>query len=532
MTNTRTRRLELNRRLALKSFGASAITGLSLLTASGAIAQPVFRQYPFQLGIASGEPEPDGFVIWTRLAPQPFEPGYGMLPAPVEVRWEVASDERMRNKVAEGTAVARPELGHAVHVEVVGLEPNRPYFYRFYSGRERSGIGRAKTTPALGQPIDRLRFGVAGCQNYEEGYYTAHRYLAAEEADFIFCYGDYIYEYRGDRLQAKWHGGVEESVRPHFGQEVHTIADYRRRYAQYKMDLDLQAAHASAPWFVIWDDHEIDNNWVSDIDQDGTPASIFALREQMAMQAYYEHMPLRASSMPLGNRMQIYRQQRFGDLLDLNLLDTRQYRTDQPCDDRWAQMCDGVYDREAQVLGKAQEDWLFDKLGSSNAQWQVLAQQVMMMDLDRRIGEGEGRNLDSWGGYDAPRERVLAQIKELGRDSVIVLTGDEHQNYAGELHLDGQRPEARPIATEFVSTSISSGGDGVDKRSDTIEIQKENECLKWHNAQRGYVMCDVTRSQWTTEFKTMDYVSKRGGTLKTRKRMAVAHGAPGSLAEA
>ena len=532
MNDPRSRRLELTRRFALKSFGASAITGLSLLTAGGAIAQPIFRQYPFQLGIASGEPEADGFVIWTRLAPQPFEPGYGMVPAPVEVRWEVASDERMQNRVAEGTAIARPELGHAVHVEVAGLEPNRPYFYRFYSGRERSAIGRAKTTPALGQPIDSLRFGVAGCQNYEQGYYTAHRHLAAEEADFIFCYGDYIYEYRGNRIRPRRDGSQGEMVRPHEGQEIHTIEDYRRRYAQYKMDLDLQAAHASAPWFVIWDDHEIDNNWVSDLDQDGTPASIFALRQQMAMQAYYEHMPLRAKSMPLGNRMQIYRQQRFGDLLDLNLLDTRQYRTDQPCEDRWAQFCEGVQDRDAQVLGKAQEDWLFDKLKSSDAQWQVLAQQIMMMDLDRVPGDGQGRNVDSWGGYETPRDRVLAKVRDLGKDSVIVLTGDEHQNYAGELHLDGKRPGPKPIATEFVTTSISSGGDGEDQRSDTMAWQEENECLKWHNAQRGYVMCDVTRDQWTTEFKTLDYVSTRGAPIKTRKRMAVAAGEPGSLAEA
>jgi alkaline phosphatase D len=532
MNDPRSRRLELSRRVALKSFGASAVAGLSLISSSAAIAQPIFRQYPFQLGIASGEPEPDGFVIWTRLAPQPFEPGYGMLPAPVEVRWEVASDERMQNRVAEGTAIARPELSHAVHVEVEGLEPNRPYFYRFRSGRERTAIGRARTTPALGQPLDRLRFAVAGCQNYEEGYYTAQRYLAEEEADFVFCYGDYIYEYRGDRVRPSWTGELEERVRPHFGQEIYTIEDYRRRYAQYKMDTDLQAAHASAPWFVTWDDHEIDNNWATDFDQDGTPAAIFALRQQMAMQAYYEHMPLRASSLPVGNQMQIYRQARYGDLLDLNLLDTRQFRTDQPCEDRWATVCDGVDARQAQVLGEQQEKWLYEKLGQSKSRWQVLAQQIMMMDLDRVPGEGEGRNLDSWGGYETPRDRLLAQVKELGRDSVIVLTGDEHQNYAGELHIDGKRPEAQPIATEFVTTSLTSSGDGVDKRSDTSAWQEENESLKWHNAQRGYVMCDVTRDQWTTEFKTLDYVTKRGGTLRTRKRMVVAHGQPGSLAEA
>ncbi|MEE4200228.1 alkaline phosphatase D family protein, partial [Erythrobacter sp.] len=491
MKDLRTRRLELSRRYALAAFGGSAVAGLSLLAGMRAIASPVFSQYPFQLGVASGEPLADGFVIWTRLAPDPFEIGYGMPAAPVEVQWSVASDERMETIVASGTAIARPELGHAVHVEVAGLEPNRPYWYRFASGRERSAVGRSKTTPAIGQPIENVRFAIAGCQAYEQGYYTAHRYLAAEEPDFVYCYGDYIYEYRGNRIYNSWNGPVEQ-VRHHFGQEIYTIEDYRRRYAQYKMDTDLQAAHAVAPWFVVWDDHEIDNNWVSHEDQDGTPTAPFKLRQQMAMQAYYEHMPLRASSMPIGPAMQIYRQARYGDLIDLNLLDTRQYRSDQPCGDRWGVGCEDVRAADAQVLGQAQERWLFEQLRTSKSRWQVLAQQVMMMDLDRMPGPDRTENLDSWAGYMTPRNRILGQISELGRDSVIVLTGDEHQNYAGELHIDGQRPGKAPIATEFVSTSITSGGDGEVQRSSTVAIQAENECLKWHNSQRGYVMCDVT----------------------------------------
>jgi len=531
MRDQRSTRLELSRRYALRTFGASAIAGLSLIPSAGALASPVFRQYPFQLGVASGEPAADGFVIWTRLAPDPFEIGYGMPAAPVEVKWEVASDSRLRDVVASGTTVARPELGHAVHIEVVGLEPDRPYWYRFVAGRERSAIGRSRTTPAVGQPVNNVRFAVAGCQNYEQGYYTAYRHLAAEQPDFVYCYGDYIYEYRGNRFRNSW-GGPVEVVRPHFGQEIYTLEDYRRRYAQYKMDVDLQAAHAAAPWFVTWDDHEVDNNWVADVDQDGTPQPHFRLRQQMAMQAYYEHMPLRASSMPVGPAMQIYRQARYGDLLDLNVLDTRQYRTDQPCDDRWGVECADVSDPMADVLGREQERWLFEKLGSSQARWQVLAQQVMIMDLDRRPGPGRTENLDSWAGYRTPRARMLDQIKQLELDSVIALTGDEHQNYAGELHLDGQRPEKAPIATEFVTTSISSSGDGEDQRASTKAIQAENECLKWHNSQRGYVMCEVTPDQWTTEYKTLDRVTTRGGTLQTRMKMAVAHGQPGSLAEA
>ncbi|MEO1648329.1 MAG: alkaline phosphatase D family protein [Pseudomonadota bacterium] len=529
--DTRSKRLELSRRFALKAFGGSAVAGLSLLSGARAIAQPIFQAYPFQLGIASGEPSADGFVIWTRLAPEPFAIGYGMPPAAVEVEWQVAKDGRFTEVVANGAAIARPELGHAVHVEVSGLEPNRPYFYRFFAGRERSPTGRSRTTPALGQPIENVRFAVAGCQHYESGYYTAHKYLAQEQADFVYCYGDYIYEGRGNRVWNSRNGPIV-NVRQHFGQEIYTISDYRRRYAQYKMDTDLQAAHASAPWFVTWDDHEIDNNWVSSTDQDETPSYPFQLRQQMAMQAYYEHMPLRPSSMPMGNRMQIYRQAQFGDLLDLNLLDTRSYRSNQPCGDSWGVECDAVWEDDLEVLGRAQEQWLYEKLGASKARWQVLAQQIMVMDLDRQPGEGVTQNLDSWAGYRTPRARMLDQIKDLGRDSVIVLTGDEHQNYAGELHLNGQRPEAKPIATEFVTTSVASGGDGEDKRADTAAIQAENECLKWFNSQRGYVICDVNRDQWLTEFKVVDKISTKGGTISTRKRMTVDHGAPGSLAEA
>ena len=531
MHDPRSKRLELSRRRALMTFGGSAIAGLSLISGVRAIAAPIFTNYPFQLGVASGEPSADGFVIWTRLAPEPLEIGHGMPAAPVEVQWQVAADERMRDIVASGTAIARPELGHAVHVEVSGLRPNRPYFYRFIAGSERSLRGRSKTLPAVGQPIDRVRFAVAGCQNYEEGYYTAHRHIAAEEPDFVFCYGDYIYEYRGNRVR-NFRDGPREMVRSHFGQEIYTIEDYRRRYAQYKMDADLQAAHAAAPWFVTWDDHEIDNNWVADLDQDGTPAAYFQLRQQMAMQAYYENMPLRASSLPIGPRMQLYRQARYGDLLDLNLLDTRQYRSDQPCDDRWGVECADTNNREAQVLGAQQESWLFERLAQTQSRWQVLAQQVMVMDLDRRSGPERTENLDSWAGYRTPRARMLSQIEQLGLDSVVVLTGDEHQNYAGELHIDGQRPGAKPIATEFVATSITSGGDGEDQRSSTRRIQAENECLKWHNSQRGFVMCDVTRDQWTTEFKTVDKVTTRGAELKTRQRMALVHGQQGSLAQA
>lgn len=514
-----------NRRRLLKTFGAAAMTAMSIPLVTGqAFAQAVFAQYPFQLGVASGDPWPDGFVLWTRLAPEPFEIGYGMPTAPVEVGWEVAADRGFKTVVAKGAAVAMPELGHAVHVEVAGLEPGRDYWYRFTAGKERSLVGRARTAPAAGAAVDRVRFAVAGCQNYEQGYYTAHRRLADDNPDFVFCYGDYIYEGRGNRV---WNGpkGPVENVRQHFGGEIYSLDDYRRRYAQYKMDADLQAAHAAAPWFVIWDDHETDNNWVSDLDQDGTDPKIFNLRRQAAAQAYYEHMPLRMSAFPVGTSVQIYRRATYGRLLELNLLDTRQFRTDQPCGDKFV-ACAELDRIDAEVMGLRQEKWLTEGLTASKATWNVLAQQVMMMDLDRDPGPGVLANPDSWAGYRVPRERLLRTLRDRKIANPVVLTGDEHQNFAGELQLDGAHPAARPIAPEFVVTSISSGGDGVDQTSDYAKIQAVNPQLKFNNSQRGYAICDVTPERWVTEFKVLDAITRRDGVLTTRRKLAVEAGDP------
>ena len=519
-----TRRLELSRRHLLSHFGGAAATALAMPLATPALAQPFFFTSPFQLGIASGDPAPDGFVIWTRLAPDPFAIGYGMPSAAVEVGWEVSGDAAFAAIVQQGTALARPELGHSVHVEVTGLMPERPYWYRFTAGRERSFVGRAVTTPAPGAQPDRARFAVAGCQHYETGFFTAHRRLAQEEdLDFVFCYGDYIYESRGEQLRMTSEGPVP-TVREHLGDEPVDLAAYRRRYAQYKMDPDLQAAHLAAPWFAVWDDHETDNNWASQTAQDDVPPEVFALRRQAAAQAYYEHMPLRASAFPIGTAIQIYRQARYGNLLDLNLLDTRQYRTDQPCGDRWNVECEQINDPNAQMMGERQHDWLMDNVARSESLWQVIAQQVMVMDLDRRPGDDVTYNLDSWAGYRAPRERMLEGLHQRKPGHIVILTGDEHRHYAGEVQIDGQRPAAEPVAVEFVTTSITSGGDGEDQPAEMARIQAENEQLKFTNSQRGYAVCDVSRERWQTEMKVLDKVSVRDGTLSTRKLMTVLPG--------
>ena len=302
--------------------GAAALTfgGVrSLLpTASGADR---FRSYPFRLGVASGDPEPDGVVLWTRLAPDPLEGG-GMRPRPVRVRWEVAEDERLRRVVARGEETARPEEGHSVHVEVAGLRPGREYFYRFIAGGEESATARTRTAPAPGSNAP-VRFAYASCQHYEHGHYTAYRHMAKEDLDLVLHLGDYIYEFGPKAYQAP--SGV---ARTYAAAEPTTLNGYRDRYAQHKLDPDLQAAHHAFAFAVTWDDHEVKDNYAGLTCGDADPAA-FRARRAAAYQAYWEHMPLRRRSRPGRDEMRIYRRLDYGRQLRFNLLDTRQYRADQ-----------------------------------------------------------------------------------------------------------------------------------------------------------------------------------------------------------
>lgn len=522
-------RFDLTRRQLLKRSGAAAAAALAVPAAvRPAFAQANFLEDPFQLGVASGDPWPDGFVIWTRLAPRPLEPDYGMAKQVFSVDWEVAGDTWFKNIVAKGTAQAHPELGHAVHVEVTGLEPGRPYYYRFRCGKDRSPQGRAKTAPAAGARVDRLRFGVAGCQEYEQGLYTAYRYMAGEELDFIYHYGDYIYE--GASRAFYFSRGLGRQIpnpRALKQAEPFSLDEYRQRYAWYKLDRDLQLAHMSTSWITVWDDHEIDNNWVSDRDQDGTPPEIFMFRRAAAAQAYYENMPLRRSSIPAGVNIQLFRRFMFGDLLDMHVLDTRQYRSDQPCGDGFKPECPAIDDLALTVLGSDQEKWLFDNLASSGARWNTLAQQIMVMPCDRQPGPENIRNMDSWDPYRAARDRLLRHLHDNRIRNTVVLTGDEHQNFAGDIKLDVKNPDSVTVATEFVTTSISSGGDGIELRPNGKEMLAENPHIKLMNDQRGYAVCDVTEKRFEVEFKVVDKVTVPNGNLISRARFAVEPQKPG-----
>lgn len=480
-----------------------------------------FPKNPFSLGVASGDPASDGFVIWTRLAPEPYEPHGGMPLAPIPVDWEVAEDKRFKTIAAKGQAIARPELGHSVHVEVDGLRPDRPYWYRFTVGSQRSLAGRGRTLPPAGAAMSSLRFGVCGCQHFEQGYYTAYRDIAHEDLAFVFHYGDFIYEYAYDNAFGP-DGLPVPKVRSHRLQNLFSVTDYRAHYAQYLGDMDLQAARMQHSFLSTFDDHEVENNWVSDFDADpSVPNSVFDLRRQAAMQAWYEHMPVRKSMIPQGKLIHANRRLNYGNLAAINLLDTRSFRSDQPCGDKWGVTpCPGVYDKDAQILGAAQEKWLDANLSRKDTTWNCLAQQVMMMPLNRHVYDDQPElmyNLDSWAGYDTPRKRLMKRLA--GVDNVVALTGDEHQNYAGLLLSDD-----KPVGVECVVTSITSGGDGQDLRPDGKQILAGNEQLKFLNSQRGYGVCEVTPEAWQTHFMVLDKVSTPGGTLSRRATATVPRG--------
>lgn len=476
---------------------------------------------PFTLGVASGDPWPDGFVLWTRLAPKPMEPGGGMPMKALAVAWDVAEDERFAKIVQSGEAYARPELGHSVHVEVAGLKPARRYWYRFRLKGATSQVGTVRTAPKPGAAVDRLRLAVAGCQHWEGGLYTAYRHLSQEpDLDAVFHYGDYIYEHWAKRVCPKT-GDTPVCVREHIGEEIYSLDDYRRRYAQYKMDPVLQAAHRSVAFLSTFDDHEVDNNWVGDIDESGTPRAIFQLRRFAAMQAWYEHMPVRAAQFPKIRNTIAYRRLDYGSLVRIHLLDTRTYRSDQVCDDGKKKPCPPAAHDGATVLGDRQEAWLNDGLGG-DARWNLIAQQILVMPFDRRKAGASDPNLstDTWDGYRPARARLIDAIRQRKLSNVVIASGDYHKHFAGTVPVREDAPEGEKAAVEFLTTSISTNGDGgpIDGL-DTL--MRNNPHVALFADQRGYQTFDITAKQWQTDIKGVDQISRPGGTLSTLARFAV-----------
>lgn len=515
----------ISRRLLLAY--TSALAGLPLIAqrASALDQQVSFSSNPFTLGVASGDPDSTSVVIWTKLAPQPLEPSGGMEPEAVIVGWEFAEDESMSRIVASGKAIATPQLGHTVHVEVPGLKPDRWYWYRFHAGDAVSPIGRTRTVPEVDATPEKLKFAFASCQHYETGYYTAYDQMAKDDLDLVFHLGDYIYEYPGAEGRVRKHSGPTAN-------RLATLADYRLRYMQYRNDPLLSKMHAKCPWFVTWDDHEFQNNYANDIQEEQKAGPMmspheFLVQRAAAYQTYYEMMPLRRRSLPQGPDMQLYRTTAFGRLAEFFILDTRQYRTDQPNGDGGKPLNEEALKHTNSLLGRTQRRWLDAELISSISTWNVLAQQVMMELVAFGTKEEPKYSMDQWAGAAHERIELMRFIADRKIPNPVVLTGDIHSNWANDLRIDDRQHDAPVVASEFVGTSISSGGKG-DKNPAGIEVlMSNNPGVKFHNRERGYVRCTVTPSKWQSDYVVAEDVTVLNGPVVTRASFVTEAGVPG-----
>ncbi|HEV8520136.1 MAG TPA: alkaline phosphatase D family protein [Burkholderiales bacterium] len=508
------------RRAVLKLAARLAVSAVLAPAASlKAWAQPRFSAYPFTLGVASGSPRPNGFVLWTRLAPDPLTGG-GTPPEPVELRWEIARDRQFRDIAQQGVVRAMPNAAHSVRFEVSGLEPSRWYWYRFMAGDAMSPLGRTRTAPAQNAAVERLAFAFASCQQYEQGYFAAHRHMAREDLDFVVFLGDYIYE-------SSW---GRNHVRKHNAGEPYTLDGYRDRYALYKSDPDLQHSHASAPWIVTWDDHEVQNDYANDQSQDLDPD--FLTRRAAAYQAFFEHMPLAHSALPRGPEALIYDRYIFGDLATCFVLDDRQYRSHEACPKPGRGGSTVVTDcaerllPERTMLGSTQQAWLKDGLVRSRARWNIIAQQTLMAQNDRKPGPGQSFWTDGWDGYPAARARLLNDIAQSRASNPLVIGGDVHCTWVADLKPDFDDPQSPVVATEFCGTSITSQGPSQKQVEDMLA---ENPHLRYGNGtKRGYVKMEIQRDRCTATLRALSYEKRADSGIATAATFVVESGRPGA----
>jgi alkaline phosphatase D len=467
----------------------------------------------FSLGVASGDPLPDGIVLWTRLAPDPLNGG-GMPDRVVPVEWEIAEDARLRKPVRRGVAHARPEYGHSVHVDVRGLHPDRAYWYRFRVEGQVSPTGRTRTAPHPHARNGFLRVALASCQNWQHGYFTPYADMLEQDPDVVLFVGDYIYESTPSSAGPRRHEGTGEP---------YTLEQYRNRYAQYRSDPDLAAMHANAPWVVTFDDHEVDNDWAGQIPQDPAkqPHDAFVARLTAAFQAYYEHMPVRASAIPSGPHIQMYRRLEFGRLARLNVLDTRQFRSDQVTSQADAE------DPSLTMLGAEQKEWLLDGMHDSPARWNLVASQIMMAETDILPGEGKLWYYDAWDGYQVERNALLDEFADIRNP--VVLSGDRHLTMISDLKTDYSDPESEVVGAEFVGTSISSNGDQDQAafHAQWDPLKADNPHWKFIDAHRGYHLFDIRRDGIDAQVRVVDTVVQPRATPSTLARLRVESGRPG-----
>lgn len=496
------------RQLIVAAMGLAASRFLKPEAAVAAVTPP--GVYPFPLGVASGEPSLDGFVIWTRIPDLAGDAAFG---------FEIAEDISFRRIVRSGQALALRSRGGAVHVEISDLKPGRPYFYRFHSGDAVSRIGQTSTLPD--QP-DRLRLALTSCQHWEHGWFSAYADMIAAKPAIILQVGDYIYEKSF---------GKGPDVRT-FGTDTPiTLDDYRARHALYRTDRQLADAHAAVPFVVTWDDHEVENDYGGDEGGVTADPAAFMRRRAAAYQAYFEHMPLRPSALREDGGVRLYRRFAFGDLATIHVLDTRQYRTAGPCrtadhpGSRILQDCAQLSDVNASILGFEQETWLARGLGEDRALWSLMAQQTLFSRLVLPMGP-DARYSDIWDGYPASRDRVLDHLARTANP--VVLSGDVHSFWVNDVLRDFSRSDQPPVATEIVTSCLASrnGPDAWFGPAQALNPHVHH----LDNDRSGYVLLDIDRSRLIADLRAVDDLTEPNSACRSTGRFVVEAGRAGARA--
>jgi len=483
-----------------------------------------FKRDPFTLGVASGYPTSNSIVLWTRLAPEPRRPGGGIAANEVvPVLCEIATDERMKHIVLAREEYATAEFAHSIHFEPSNLEPGRDYWYRFTAGGMRSAIGHTRTAPSRDVGAARLRLAIASCQQYEHGYFLAYRHMLADDLDAIVHVGDYIYE-------ASW---GSKNIRHHDAPEAFSLDDYRQRYALYRSDKDLQSAHARYPWLVTWDDHEVENDYAGLTSEEDDPRDWFAARRAAAYRAYYEHMPLPRRALPSGAELRLFTQRSFGSLVNLVMLDSRQYRSPLACTKPASRVsgrvdCAELRDATRSKLGAVQEAWLDQQLARSGAQWNLLAQGTLMTFANEGTDGKDLFRSDTWNGYHAARERLLTSLEQSRAKNPVVLGGDIHAFVVANLNKVPSDPSSPVIASELVATSISAEGSS---QANLDRMRSSNPNMLFANsAKRGYLRLDVNRERLQADLVGVDSVTDLNAGASTYARFVIESGHPGPIA--